>query len=114
MRYYSESGGNVLCKFENCFKKDFYDITIRILLCYLLPSDSNVASVGWSIRMITIDDYTKDGGKEFLSRCTVFYLQIPNNSVGIRLKNAMHLGRKFLAAIFSAIVFSSFFPWKLQ
>ena len=33
-------------------------------------------------------------------------LTILNDSIGIRLKNAVHLGKKFLAAIFSAILYS--------
>ena len=44
--------------------------------------------------------------RKFLPRCTAFELQIFNDSIGIRLKNAVHLGKKFLAAIFSAIVYS--------
>ena len=35
----------------------------------------------------------------------MFQLQIFNDSIGIRLKYAVHLGKKFLAAIFSAIVY---------
>ena len=43
--------------------------------------------------------------RNFLPRCTAFELQIFNETIGIRLKNAVHLGKKFLAAIFSAIVY---------
>ena len=32
-------------------------------------------------------------------------LQIFSDSIGIRLKNALHLGKKFLVTIFSAIVY---------
>ena len=53
----------------------------------------------------SIDDYAKDGGEELLPRCNVFLLQILNNSIGIRLKNAVHLGKKLLAAIFSVILY---------
>ena len=43
------------CKFEDYLKIDFHDwMTIRILLCFLRMSDSNVASVGRSVRKITI------------------------------------------------------------
>ena len=44
--------------------------------------------------------------RNFLPRCTAFELQTFNDSIGIRLKNAVHLGKKFLAVIFSAIVYS--------
>ena len=48
--HYSESGRSVPCKFEDYLKIDFDDwLTIRILLCYLLPLDSNIASVGRSV-----------------------------------------------------------------
>ena len=43
--------------------------------------------------------------RNFLPRCIAFELQIFNDSIGIRLKNAVHLGKKFLAAIFSAILY---------
>ena len=56
---------------------------------------------------ITIEDCAKDGGKEFFPRYTAFELQIFNDSIGIRLKNALHLGKKFLAAIFSTILYYS-------
>ena len=45
--------------------------------------------------------------RNFLPRCIAFELRIFNGSIGIRLKNAMHLGKKFLAAIFSVIVYCS-------
>ena len=54
-----------------------------------------------------IEDCAKDGGKEFLPRCIAFELQIFNNTIGIPLKNAVHLGKKVLAAIFSAILYST-------
>ena len=43
--------------------------------------------------------------RSFLPRCIAFELQIFNDSIGIRLKNAVHLGKKFLAAILSAILY---------
>ena len=47
---YSESGGSIPCKFEDYLKTDFNDwMTIRILLCYLLRFDSNIASVRRSV-----------------------------------------------------------------
>ena len=52
-----------------------------------------------------IEDCAKDGSDEFLPRCIAFELQIFTDSIGIRLKNAVHLGKKILAAIFSAIVY---------
>ena len=49
-------------------------------------------------------DYAKDGGEKLLPRCIAFALGILDDSTGIRLKNAMHLGKRFLTAIFSVIV----------
>ena len=37
--------------------------------------------------------------------CIALELQIFNDSIGIRLKNAVHLGKKSFAAIFIAIVY---------
>ena len=53
-----------------------------------------------------IDNYAKDGGEELLPRCIAFELRMLNDCMGIRLENAVDLGRKFLAAIFSVIVYS--------
>ena len=53
----------------------------------------------------TIEDCAKDGGEGFLPRCIAFELPIFNDSTGIRLKNVVHRGKKFLAAIFRAIVY---------
>ena len=42
-----KSGSGIPCKFKDYLKIDIHDwMTIRILLCYLLTFDSNVASVG--------------------------------------------------------------------
>ena len=49
----------------------------------------------------------KMAARIFLPRCIAFELQIFNDSIVVRLKNAVHLGKKFLAAIFSAIIFSA-------
>ena len=43
--------------------------------------------------------------RNFLPRCIAFELRILNDSIGMRLKNAVHLGKKFLAAILSVIVY---------
>ena len=43
--------------------------------------------------------------RNFLPRFIAFELQIFNDFLGIRLKYAVHLGKKFLAAIFSAIIY---------
>ena len=49
-QFYSESGRRPRCKFEDYLKIDFHDrMTFRILLYYLLRSDSNVASAGRSV-----------------------------------------------------------------
>ena len=45
--------------------------------------------------------------KEFLARCIAFYNRIPIDSLNIPNSKAMHLGKNFLAAIFSVIVYSS-------
>ena len=43
--------------------------------------------------------------RNFLPRCIGLELRIFKYSIGIRLKNAMHLGKEFFAAIFSAVVY---------
>ena len=53
----------------------------------------------------TIDNCTRDGGEEFLTKMHCVFNRIPFESLRIRDSNAMHLGKKFLAAIFSAIVY---------
>ena len=42
----------------------------------------------------TMDDYAKDGGEQFLPRCTAFFNRIPTESLRIRIKNAMRLSKK--------------------
>ena len=51
--------------------------------------------------------------RNLLPRCAAFELQIFNESIGIRLMNAVHLSKKFLATIFNAM---RYFPpiWKIQ
>ena len=46
--------------------------------------------------------------RNFLPRCTAFFNRIPVESLKICNSNAMHLGKKFLAAIFSAILYRPF------
>ena len=46
-----------------------------------------------------IDDCAKDSGEEFFPSWIAF------DSIVIGLKNAVHLGKKFLPAIFHAIVY---------
>ena len=53
----------------------------------------------------SIDDYAKDGGEELLPRCNAFFNRIPIESLKIRNSNTMHHGKKFLAVIFSVIVY---------
>ena len=43
--------------------------------------------------------------RNFLPRCTALFNRIPIESLRILNSNAMHLGKKFLAAIFSVIVY---------
>ena len=50
--------------------------------------------------------------RNFLPRCTAFFNRIPIQSLRIRNSNAMHLGKKFFAAIFSVIVYSCCF-WRV-
>ena len=52
-----------------------------------------------------MDDHAKDGGEELLPRCIASELCFFNDLIGIRLKNAVHLGKKFLAAVFGIIVY---------
>ena len=46
----------------------------------------------------------KMASKNFLPRCTVFFIQIPIESLKVCNSNSMHLGKKILTAIFSAIL----------
>ena len=56
--------------------------------------------------MLTRDDCAKDGAEEFfLPRCTAVFSRIPIESLKICDSKAMHLGKKFLAAIFSTILY---------
>ena len=55
--------------------------------------------------MKVIDDYAKDGSKERLPGCSVFFNGIPIGSLRIRNSNIMHLDKKFLDAIVSVIVY---------
>ena len=54
---------------------------------------------------MSIEDCAKDGGEEFFTEMHCVRIINLKDSIGIRLKNAIHLGKKFLAAIFSAIVY---------
>ena len=54
-----------------------------------------------------IDDCAKDGGEEFFTDYTAFFNRIPIESLKICNSNAMHLGKKFLAASFGA------FPYRI-
>ena len=60
-----------------------------------------------------IDDCLKDAVEEFLPRCIAFFNRMPIESLKIRSLSAVHLGKKFLAPIFIAIVYcvdNSCFP----
>ena len=46
--------------------------------------------------------------RNFLPRCTAFFNRIAIESLRIRNWNAMHLGKKFLATIFSVIFYCIF------
>ena len=43
--------------------------------------------------------------RNFLQRCIAFELQIHNDSIGIRLKSPVDLGKKLIVAILSVIVY---------
>ena len=62
-------------------------------------------SIDDALQSIAIDDYAKIATRNFLPRCTTFLDQIPIKSLRIRNWNAMHFGKKFLDAIYSAIVY---------
>ena len=47
--------------------------------------------------------------RKFLPRCIAFYNRISIDSLKISNSSAMHLGNKFLAVIFSVIVYCNFF-----
>ena len=69
-------------------------------MAFLVELSSTIAS--------TISQYTitlKKAGRNFLPRSTAFFDQIPIESLRIRNSYEMHLGKKFLAAIFSVIVY---------
>ena len=51
-----------------------------------------------------IDHYAKDGRRDFLPRCIVFFYQILPESTKICNSSAMHLDKKFLGTIFGVIV----------
>ena len=50
--------------------------------------------------------------RNFLPRCTAFFNRILIESLKICYSNALHLGKKFLAAIFSAILYCKNFTTK--
>ena len=55
-------------------------------------------------KRIIKDDCAKDYGKVLLPRCIAFFNRITIESLKIHRSNAVHLGKKFVAAIFSAII----------
>ena len=62
---------------------------------------------GCSRNSKSIDNFAKDSGKEFFIQMHCVFVTILSDSVGIRSKNEVHLGKTFLASIFSAIVYYS-------
>ena len=63
-------------------------------ICLQIPLDNDA-----------MDDCAKDGIVEVLPEYNAFELGLLNESMGIRLWNAMQLGKKFLAAVFSTIMY---------
>ena len=53
------------------------------------------------------------GGEEFFTKDALRSNRESNDSIGIRLKNAVHPGKKFLITIFSAIVYCKSRPLKI-
>ena len=62
--------------------------------------------VGLIRKISTIDNHAKDGGKGLFTKIhCVPYLNSYIESLKISNSNAMHRGKKFLTAIFGAIVY---------
>ena len=57
--------------------------------------------------IITRDSYARDGGEELFTKmhCVLRSNSYGNETLKIRKSNAAHLGKKFVAAIFSVIVY---------
>ena len=60
-----------------------------------------------SLRYKPIDYCPKDDAEKFFTKIHCNLNRIPIQSLRFRNQNAMHLGKKFLAAIFSAIIYYS-------
>ena len=54
------------------------------------------------------------GARNFLPRCTALFNRIPIESLKICHSNAVHVGKKFLAAIVSAILYCGRFDECLE
>ena len=64
-----------------------------------------IQDLAFSVFQAAIEDCAKDGSEEFFTEMhSAFFNRIPIGSLKICNSNAMHLGKKFLAAIFSAIL----------
>ena len=49
--------------------------------------------------------YANDGRREFLTKCIVFFNQVPIELLKISNLNAVHLCKKFFATIFNVILY---------
>ena len=61
-----------------------------------------------------IEDCAKDGGEEFFTEMHCVFNRIPIESLKICTSNAMHLGKKFLTAIFSAVLYYDSWAFTLK
>ena len=59
----------------------------------------------WLATNINFNSYTLGVLTLMVSRCIGLELRIFNDSAGPRLENALHIGKKFLAAIFGRTVY---------
>ena len=90
-QYYSEKSGPILAQ------------TLHFLE---YQSDCEI-SQGTMLSKFQYTNTLKMATRNFLPRCIAFYDRIPIDSLKISTSNAMHLGKKFLGAIFGAIVYSN-------
>ena len=86
--------------FNNFLKQRFFAFRIEIGF----DNSGDLVFNSW----LPIDDCAKDGGEEFLPSFTAFFNQIPIELLKICNSNVVHLGKKFLSAIFSAILYYEF------
>ena len=82
------------------------DFSDPISESHAMLRDLNANQLKKTLASFKTCDHLTDACEEHLSRCIAFSSWIFNDSIGIRVKNAMHLGKKLLAAVFHVIVWS--------